>query len=132
MPSILEERWPWVILAGLLLLYFVLKRDITDLKQIALWLFLGVLLFIVLLLVHMISRQNDWNHDVSPHSGYYLPFNEKQNKIRLVYCYTTLLVGCAFQSIFFPILNNLRNNSKPNVMFTCFIALMVAASIYTG
>jgi amino acid permease len=43
----------------------------------------------------------------------------------------TILVGVSFQTVFFPVLNNLEDNSKKNVMKTGFSALLVAAFIYT-
>lgn len=85
-PHILTERWPYVLITAALLLFFILKKDITDLKPIAFFLFLGVLAFIVLLAVHMIFEQdNKWNGDTHPHREYFIPFNEKQSKIRLIY-----------------------------------------------
>lgn len=132
-PQILTERWPYVLITAALLLFFILKKDITDLKPIAFFLFLGVLAFIVLLAIHMIFEQdNKWNDDQHPHSEYFIPFNEKQSKIRLIYMWTTILVGVAFQTVFFPVLNNLKDNTKKSVMTTSFTALLTAVFIYTG
>ena len=86
----------------------------------------------LIFLCHFIYDPKSWNSD--DHSGvsYYLPFNENGSKIKLIYCYTTILVGCAFQSIFFPIINSLKDNTKPGIMKTCFTALSTVATIYTG
>ena len=84
-PDELQKNYPWVLIASALLFYFILKKDISSLKPISFFLFLGVLLFIVLLTFHMIKNQNDWNDDNKPHSGYYSPTNEKKSKLRLIY-----------------------------------------------
>lgn len=42
------------------------------------------------------------------------------------------MVGVAFQTVFFPVLNNLKDNSKKNVMKTAGISMSVAGLIYTG
>mmetsp|Transcript_33073 Transcript_33073/g.29312 ORF Transcript_33073/g.29312 Transcript_33073/m.29312 type:complete len:110 (+) Transcript_33073:447-776(+) len=85
-PHFFTYRQPYILLTALLLSYFILKKDITDLKPITFFLFLGVLCFIVLLGVHMIFEQDKtWNEDSHPHKEYFLPFNEKQNKLRLIY-----------------------------------------------
>lgn len=132
-PHILTERWPYILVTAAILLFFILKKDITDLKPIAFFLFLGVLLFIILLGVHMIFEQkSSWNHDKHPHSEYFIPFNEHHNKMRLVYMCLTILVGLGHQTVFFPVLNNLKDNSKKNMMLTSFSALTTAAIIYTG
>jgi len=85
-PHILTERWVYVVLTGVVLLYFALKKDITDLKPIAFFLFIGILAFIVLLTIHMIFEQSKtWNTDTHDHTEYFVPFNEKKNKLRLIY-----------------------------------------------
>ena len=132
-PEWLTWRQPYILVTAALLGFFILKKDITDLKPIAFFLFLGVLCFIILLAVHMLFEQSTtWNHDEHPHSEYFIPFNEKQHKLRLIYMYTTILVGVAFQTVFFPVLNNLKDNSKRAVMKTSATALTTAAVIYTG
>jgi amino acid permease len=132
-PHILTERWIYVVLTGVLLLYFALKKDITDLKPIAFFLFLGVLAFVVLLAVHMIFEQSkSWNEDQHPHKEYFIPFNESKSKLRLIYMVMTILVSVAFQTVFFPVLNNLKDNSKSHMMKTSASALSTAALIYTG
>ena len=83
-PEELQKNYPWVLIASALLFYFILKKDISSLKPISFFLFLGVLLFIVLLTFHMIKKQDDWNGD-NKHSGYYSPTNEKKSKLRLIY-----------------------------------------------
>lgn len=132
LPHFFTLRQPYIVLAALLLSYFILKKDISDLKPIALLLFLGILFFVALLGVHMIFEQSTtWNKDGHDHHSYFLPFNEKQNKIRLVYMCLTILVGVTFQTVFFPVLNNLKDNSKKAIMKTGFIGLSTAGIIYT-
>jgi len=132
-PNWLKHRQPYIGVTALLLAYFVFKKDITDLKPIAFFLFLGVLGFIALLGVHMIFEQNTtWNHDDHPHKDYFFPFNEKQSKMRLIYMCTTILVGVSFQTVFFPVLNNLKDNTKRNVMKTAATSMSIAGFIYTA
>lgn len=132
-PHILTQRWIYVVITGVLLLFFALKKDITDLKPIAFFLFIGVLLFVVLLAVHMIFEQKKtWNNDTHPHKEYFIPFNEDKNKLRLIYMVMTILVSVSFQTVFFPVLNNLKDNSKTHMMKTSVSALSTAAIIYTG
>lgn len=66
----------------------------------------------------MFHQQKEWNHDENPHSGYYTPFNEHKSKMRLIYYAETILVGVSFQTVFFPVINNLKDNSKRNIMTT--------------
>lgn len=132
-PHVLTERWPYVLITAVILLYFILKKDITDLKPLAFFLFLGVLAFIVLLAIHMIFEQDKtWNHDTHPHSEYFIPFNEKHNKLKLIYMYTTILVGVAHQTVLFPVMNNMKDNTKANVMKASAISMGTASIIYTG
>lgn len=118
-------------MASVLLLFFIIKKDISDLKAITFFLFLGILAFIVLLGYHMIF-ENTWNPDADfKHSGYFTP-NEHKNQFRLFYAATTILVGLAFQTVFFPVLGNLQNNTKQRIMKTSFITLMIASSVYVA
>ena len=128
-PEELQKNYPWVLIASALLFYFILKKDISSLKPISFFLFLGVLLFIVLLTFHMIKKQDDWNGD-NKHSGYYSPTNEKKSKLRLIYWAETILVGLTFTTVFFPVLNNLKDDSKTGIMKTSFVALCTASTIY--
>lgn len=85
-PDFFKYRQPYILVTAFILVFFILKKDITDLKPIAFFLFLGVLGFIILLGVHMIFEQNKtWNSDSHSHKEYFIPFNEKQNKLRLIY-----------------------------------------------
>jgi len=78
------------------------------------------------------EQSTTWNKDKHPHSEYFFPFNEKQSKLRLIYMCTTILVGVSFQTVFFPVLNNLKDNSKKNVMKTAGASMSIAGLIYTG
>jgi amino acid permease len=78
------------------------------------------------------EQSTTWNKDDHSHRDYFLPFNEKQSKLRLIYMCLTIFVGVTFQTVFFPVLNNLKDNTKKGVMKTSFVGLMTAAIIYTG
>ena len=105
-PSFIEEQWFIVVVAAVLLLPLIVKKDISELKIASLILFVGILMFIVMLFIRMIIAILEHSEDnyriPSATSDYYFP--NESNILVLASKFPVIHTGFAFQTAFFIVL----------------------------
>lgn len=121
------SQWLSVLLLALVLLPYILKKKIEELKLAGIILFFGVTMFIVLLFLLKILNGSDLGPvDTSFDELWLTTFD-----MHFVSSLSTAFVAFAFQSAFFPIFNSLKEKSYKNGMKFTIYGMGFCFIIYT-
>jgi len=120
------DQWFSVIVLALIIFFLIIKKQISELSLIGALLFVGVILFNVLLFVMKIAD----NDKISYQDGdSYFFFRFRFNR-ELISSLSTAFVAYGFQSAFFPIYNSLENKSYKQGMKFSFLGMGFCLIIY--
>ena len=117
---------PYVISLGLLMVPFVIQKQLAELKCVSILLFTAIFTFIGLFIVQLFRLGNIENHDENYGEYYEIKLN-----LKLVTAMNITTVAYAFQTSLFPTYNSLgRNRSTRNALKTVTYGLIMTFSIY--
>jgi amino acid permease len=118
-------RFVYVLTLAAILLILIVRKQIKELKIASIFLFLGVMAFLVIFIYQLMVEGLKFNHDHNS-NGY---FNHKFD-LNFVKSCSILLIAFGFQINLFPILRSLKTQTNQEAMKSIHLALIATTLIY--
>lgn len=124
--SFLGQQWVSVLILGALIFGLIIKKQISELSIAGALLFVGVILFNILLIILKFDDKDEVTYNDGD-SRYFFRFRINQQFLSSL---STAFVAYGFQSGFFPIYNALENRNYKNGMKFAILGMGFAFVIY--
>jgi amino acid permease len=112
-------------LLGIAMLFFVLMKEIHQLKYAGFFVLIGIIIFLVLLFIHFLTT------DIEPDSKVTLAETSANNDINEFFAsFPTLISSFAFQPSLFTAFASLRNKTNFNGIFATYSAIVIVYLVY--
>ena len=127
--STILKRWFYVLLLGVPMTFFVLKKELAELEWLSYILFgsLGTFILLMIWLLFVNDEFTDQANGLS--SDVWLP---NQGVSRVITAVSITLVAYGYQQNIYPIYNNLKLKSNLNYKEVNRIALLLTLSVYVS